>query len=845
MRKEQVQKQTSPQSIHVPKSGSYLSYLQTRTFDSFDHKNLIDTQQTAPSQQVQAKRISNLADKLANLQIQPQLTIGKIGDKYEQEADTVASQVVQRINQPQNQPQNQRQNQPQVLFLKQQGIVQRKETIAEGQASTDLESSINNARGNGQSLDVGLQRSMGQAMRADFSHVKVHTDAQADQLNRSIQAKAFTTGQDVFFRQGAYQPKSREGQKLIAHELTHVVQQNAHHVQRQQVNHIKQENIEGQGVVDSEQKHKQTLPESVVQLHSDDKKVMRKEDEDKKEKKKQDNERMLQNSIEFERNLGVFAFNHRNANLAAETMNTKLIEAIIPKLDVGVKEQRDKLVSLFSRTGSAEKIKKSAGQVSPDYDVISQMLLTGNLREKMTALMNAMFGSFKENILQGMSESAWEKMQESGLNVDKLKNRKKQMKFNPGAKDIFRDPGNPLDRKNFKTWEHTSGAREANKPEERGSKRTVRDLENLGIGLSEREKQFMYGDKLANSEDIQDEKLLWEEGGTYWKINQNDKWVKKVQNKLHMPVIAGPSGTSLRTFQIWEYLNKPVAAEDLRLALLGWMLTSNDHSFHEIMLTSSEFGGLSYQAGLDAYHDIPPLTEDELRANVAVNGAFPDEWNYQNKFIMNEFNLVTEKQIEKMETLVNSPDLIRPLTNDHEIAAVLAVLAYTDENPSGYKFINNILKGDESKAKMYYFIQQDQHLASLYKDNKFKIKDIIAESKEHAKMAKFGLKLLKPYTGKVHRGYKAFFLPKKGDIMSDNKFFSTSTKESVAMGFANKGIGKYKIVAHIQSTSGRQIGGVSMVAGEGEVLFAPGTTFEITSDSVKAGQFYIVNWKEK
>jgi hypothetical protein len=61
--------------------------------------------------------------------------------------------------------------------------------------------------------------------RADFSGVKVHTDAQSDQLNRSIQAKAFTTGQDVFFRAGAYQPGSRAGQELIAHELTHVVQQ--------------------------------------------------------------------------------------------------------------------------------------------------------------------------------------------------------------------------------------------------------------------------------------------------------------------------------------------------------------------------------------------------------------------------------------------------------------------------------------------------------------------------------------------------------------------------------------------------------------------------------------------
>lgn len=100
-------------------------------------------------------------------------------------------------------------------------------------ASADLESHIHRAKGGGQPLEAGLQQSMGQAMRADFSRVRVHTDAQSDWLNRSIQAKAFATGQDVFFRRGAYQPRSQGGQELIAHELTHVMQQNRNTVQRE------------------------------------------------------------------------------------------------------------------------------------------------------------------------------------------------------------------------------------------------------------------------------------------------------------------------------------------------------------------------------------------------------------------------------------------------------------------------------------------------------------------------------------------------------------------------------------------------------------------------------------
>ena len=75
---------------------------------------------------------------------------------------------------------------------------------------------------------------MEQVFGADFSGVKVHTDATSDELNQAIQAKAFTTGEDIFFRSGAYEPSSWGGQELLAHELTHVVQQNGGAVQRLQ-----------------------------------------------------------------------------------------------------------------------------------------------------------------------------------------------------------------------------------------------------------------------------------------------------------------------------------------------------------------------------------------------------------------------------------------------------------------------------------------------------------------------------------------------------------------------------------------------------------------------------------
>lgn len=107
--------------------------------------------------------------------------------------------------------------------------VQRLIAQRSGEGAFDLDEEtagqINSARGGGQALDSNIQTQMGETMGQDFSGVRVHTSAEADGLNQQLNAKAFTTGQDIFFKEGAYQPQSSSGQELIAHELTHVVQQ--------------------------------------------------------------------------------------------------------------------------------------------------------------------------------------------------------------------------------------------------------------------------------------------------------------------------------------------------------------------------------------------------------------------------------------------------------------------------------------------------------------------------------------------------------------------------------------------------------------------------------------------
>ncbi len=165
--------------------------------------------------------------------IQAKLTIGAPGDKYEQEADRVAAQVVNQINAPVAQQESQNlQHETQAVEIQKRPWLRLQAKHDSMAAPVELESSIQQARSGGQSLMDNVRQPMERAFGADFSGVKVHTDRQSDHLNQSIQARAFTTGHDVFFRQGEYNPGSRRGQELIAHELTHVVQQNGGAVQR-------------------------------------------------------------------------------------------------------------------------------------------------------------------------------------------------------------------------------------------------------------------------------------------------------------------------------------------------------------------------------------------------------------------------------------------------------------------------------------------------------------------------------------------------------------------------------------------------------------------------------------
>ncbi|HEX2515214.1 MAG TPA: DUF4157 domain-containing protein, partial [Chloroflexota bacterium] len=106
-----------------------------------------------------------------------------------------------------------------------QRFLQRAAGAAAPVAGEQLAHRIEAEEGRGAGLEAPVQAELESGLGADLSNVRVHTDGEADYLARSVDSVAFTSGQDIFFRSGAYNPQSSDGLHLLAHETAHTVQQ--------------------------------------------------------------------------------------------------------------------------------------------------------------------------------------------------------------------------------------------------------------------------------------------------------------------------------------------------------------------------------------------------------------------------------------------------------------------------------------------------------------------------------------------------------------------------------------------------------------------------------------------
>ncbi len=165
--------------------------------------------------------------------IQTKLTVNTPGDHHEQEADAMADRVMRMPSSSswlqrkcaaceQEEEDHHAQRKPQSTTLT--PYLQAKG--GDGATVSDTVSQgLTASQGRGSRMDDSTLDFMSSRFGADFSGVNIHTGGDAEQLSEQLNARAFTTGNNIYFNKGEYNPGTAAGQRLLAHELTHVLQQ--------------------------------------------------------------------------------------------------------------------------------------------------------------------------------------------------------------------------------------------------------------------------------------------------------------------------------------------------------------------------------------------------------------------------------------------------------------------------------------------------------------------------------------------------------------------------------------------------------------------------------------------
>lgn len=210
--------------------------------------------------------------------VQRKMNVGKPGDKFEQEADKMAGRVM-RANAPETDPSSEKDEnirrqaderlqkmeeeqlqkqddeklqkseeeklqkeeqeklqqapepEKEIQRQEEEKKLQRKEAGTTGSVSSSVQSVITGNMTGGEPLSNDVRSFMEPRFNADFSNIRIHSDREAASLNNQLSARAFTYRNHIFFSRDQYQPGTSEGKHLLAHELTHTIQQ-GHAVQR-------------------------------------------------------------------------------------------------------------------------------------------------------------------------------------------------------------------------------------------------------------------------------------------------------------------------------------------------------------------------------------------------------------------------------------------------------------------------------------------------------------------------------------------------------------------------------------------------------------------------------------
>jgi hypothetical protein len=181
---------------------------------------------------------------------QPKLEVGASNDSFERQADHTADQVVRKLAQPKEQSQHSvasitagsTKAAPKIIQCRFESddIQQVSPKIQKKGAGADVataapasvESGVAASKGKGTPMAAQTRDNMESAFGQDFSAVRIHSNSEAAAMNQSVGAQAFAHGNDIYFNEGKYAPETSSGAHLLAHELTHTVQQGGGAVKR-------------------------------------------------------------------------------------------------------------------------------------------------------------------------------------------------------------------------------------------------------------------------------------------------------------------------------------------------------------------------------------------------------------------------------------------------------------------------------------------------------------------------------------------------------------------------------------------------------------------------------------
>ncbi|MCP4131258.1 MAG: DUF4157 domain-containing protein [bacterium] len=179
-------------------------------------ENNMNEARQASASLIQAKS-AHVWNEINSKKVQTKMTVGSPNDRFEQEADRVAETVV-------NMSDADVQRETDTISIQAKFTSSNYSTV-DSTVDSGVESGIRGIKGGGQTLDSSTRRYYESRFDHDFSNVRIHTGERANKLSQAINARAFTTGRDIFFANNEYSHATRTGKLLLAHELTHVVQQ--------------------------------------------------------------------------------------------------------------------------------------------------------------------------------------------------------------------------------------------------------------------------------------------------------------------------------------------------------------------------------------------------------------------------------------------------------------------------------------------------------------------------------------------------------------------------------------------------------------------------------------------